>query len=339
MIIKFLLWIIIIPSLLGMIYTYYLKDEKNNVLLAFVAGYVIEFALFEIITIPITFLKVKFTTLLLIWNVLLIFLSIASIILNMKRYKEFFISNLKKIRELHILTILVVILIGLQLFVVFRYMHVDDDDAFYVGLATTTIYTNQIGMYNPARGNEWGWQSRYVLSPFSIYIAVLSEEIGLAPTAMAHTICPVVFVAMMYMVYTLIAQKIFKEDRKARCLFLILINILYIFGNYSVRTNFTFALFRIWQGKAFLANIILPIIWYSLIVSSSEKMEIKQIIMMLFVMTAACMPTSMGIVQGSLTVAVFALVFAIKEKNICYLWKYAITCAPCIICGVISLML
>lgn len=339
MIIKLLLWILIIPSLIGMIYTYFLKEDKNNILLAFIAGYVIEFALFEIITIPITFLKIKFTTLLLIWNVLLILLSIVSVILNIRRYKEFFISNIKKIKELHILTILVIMLIGLQLFVVFRYMHVDDDDAFYVGLATTTIYTNQIGMHNPSRGNEWGWQSRYVLSPFSIYIAALSEETGLAPTAMAHTICPVLFIMMMYMIYTLIAQKIFKGDNKAICLFLILLNIIYIFGNYSLRTNFTFALFRIWQGKAFLANVILPIIWYSLIVSSEEKMNIKQIIMMLFVMTAACMPTSMGIVQGSLSVAIFALVLAIKEKNIHYLWKYAITCAPPVICGIISLML
>lgn len=339
MIIKLILYMLLIPSLIGMIYTYFSKDNKNNILLAFVAGYIIEFALFEIIAIPITFLKIKFTTLLLIWNILLIALSIISVILNIKRYKEFFKYNFKQIKELPIITILVVILIGLQLFVVFRYMHVDDDDAFYVGLATTTIYTNQIGMHNPSRGNEWGWQSRYVLSPFSIYIATLSEQVGLAPTAMAHTICPVLFISIMYMVYTLIAQKLFKEDKKAICLFLILINILYIFGNYSLRTNFTFALFRIWQGKAFLANIILPTIWYSLMITSEEKMKLKQIIIMLVVMIATCLPTSLGIVVGPLSVAVYALIYAIKEKNIHYLWKYAITCVPCVICGVISLML
>ena len=41
----------------------------------------------------------------------------------------------------------------------------------------------------------------------------------------------------------------------------ILLSIINIFGNYSIRTNFTFLLFRIWQGKAILANIMLPSIW------------------------------------------------------------------------------
>lgn len=337
---KILLWLVLVPLLLGLLYTYFSKNNKNNIILAFVAGYIIELALFELIALPITFLKVKFSVFLVIWNISILVMALISSILNLKRIKEIITYNLEQIKKLPLLSVLVFILIGLQLFVVFRYMHIDDDDAFYVGTATTTIYTDQINMHNPNRGNEWGgWQARYVLSPFAIYLAVVSEETGMTPTAIAHTIFPVIFVSLMYMIYFLIGQRLFKEDKKAICLFLLLINILYIFGNYSVRTNFTFALFRIWQGKAFLANIILPAIWYWYLVSSEENMPLNEMIMMFVVMIAACLPTSMGVVLGPLTVGILALVSAIKNKKINYLWKYAITCVPCIICGIIFLIL
>lgn len=338
---KIILWMFFTPLLLGMIYTYFLKKDRNNMVLAFVAGYIIELALFELVTLPSIFLKVKFSILLKIWNVLIISLSFLSMLFNFKRIKGIVKYNIEQIKKNHLLSILVFILIFLQLFVVFRYMHIDDDDAFYVGMATTTIYTDVINGHNPNRGNEWDGlaPARYILSPFSIYIAVLSEEIGLDPAAIAHTICPPIFISLMYMIYFLIGKQLFKEDRKAICLFLLLLNILYIFGNYSVRTNFTFALFRIWQGKAFLANVILPAIWYWYLVSYEEKMDLKQMLMMFILMIACCLPTSMGVVLAPLTIAILALVSAIKDKKIDYLWKYAITCMPCIICGIIFLVL
>lgn len=332
--------LVIVPILLGLLYTYFLKEEKNNLILAFVSGYIIELALFELIAIPITFLKVKFSALMIIWNVLLTFLSILSVILNFKRIKEIWNYSISQIKKIPIISILVVILVGLQVFVLFRYMHTDDDDAFYIGLATTTIYTDQINIHNPSKGNVWGdWQSRYVLSPFSVYIAAISEQIGFAPATVAHTILPIIFIPMMYMIYGLIGKKIFKNDKKSICLFLILLNIIYIFGNYSTRTNFTFALFRIWQGKAFMANIILPCIWYWFIRSAENKENHVDYIMLIILMIATCLPTSMGVVTGSITIAGLACVFAIKEKNIKYIWKYFFTCIPCLICGIIFLVL
>jgi hypothetical protein len=195
-------------------------------------------------------------------------------------------------------------------------------------------------MHNPARGNEWGkWQARYVLSPFSIYIATLSEEVGLPPAVVAHTICPVIFIGLMYMIYALIAKKLFNSDKKAICIFLILINILYIFGNFSIRTNFTFALFRLWQGKAIIANICIPLVIYWYWVSAEEKMKFLPMLMMFIIILASCLPSSMGVVLIPLTVFTLAIVSSIKNKKVDYLWKYAITCIPCILCGIIYCLL
>ncbi len=339
-ILKFLLYMFLIPFFMGLIYTYFCKENKNSAILALVSGYIIEFALFELITVPSTFLEISFSNLLNIWRILIFIIPLISIILNVKRVKEFIIYNLKQLKKLPLLSILVFILIGLQLFVVFRYMHIDDDDAIYVAGATTTIYTDKINMHHPSRGNLLGgWQPRYVLSPFSTYIATLSQELGLDPSTTAHTILPVVLISLMYMIYFLIAQKLFKKDKKAICIFLLLMNIIYIFGNYSNRTNFTFALFRMWQGKAVLANIMIPAIWYWYLVSSEENMKLTQMIMMFIVVLSSCLVTSMSVVLGSLIIATSALISTIKNRQISYLWKYAITCLPYVVCGVIYLIL
>ena len=116
-------------------------------------------------------------------------------------------------------------------------------------------------------------------------------------------------------------------------------NIIYIFGNYSNRTNFTFALFRMWQGKAVLANIMIPAIWYWYLVSSEENMKLTQMIMMFIVVLSSCLVTSMSVVLGSLIIATSALISTIKNRQISYLWKYAITCLPYVVCGVIYLIL
>ena len=164
MIIKLVLcvvWLVLIPTVLGMLYGYGKPQEKNNSILLFLVGYCIAFAIFEILAIPMTFLQCKFTTLVSVYEIILLLLSIISIILNRKNLKIFFKTNIQTIKKMPLSTILVVVLILLQVIIVFRYMHVDDDDAFFVGNATTSIASNTISKINPSTGYGWGWQARY----------------------------------------------------------------------------------------------------------------------------------------------------------------------------------
>ena len=59
------------------------------------------------------------------------------------------------------------ILILFQLVVVVLYAHMDEDDAFYVGTATTAVETDSLYAYNPYTGAAYNvLPSRYILSPF-----------------------------------------------------------------------------------------------------------------------------------------------------------------------------
>lgn len=90
-----------------------------------------------------------------------------------------------------------------QIGVCVYYAHMDADDAFYVATATTSVHTDSIFAYNPYSGVEYAvLPRRYVLSPFPVLLAVISQlSGGLHPAVTAHTIYPVVFLLAAYLVY------------------------------------------------------------------------------------------------------------------------------------------
>ena len=81
-------------------------------------------------------------------------------------------------------------LILIQLVVVVLYAHMDEDDAFYVGTATTAVETDTLYAYNPYTGAAYNvLPSRYILSPFPAFLAVTSRLCGgLHPAIVAHTV-------------------------------------------------------------------------------------------------------------------------------------------------------
>ena len=67
-----------------------------------------------------------------------------------------------------------------------------------------------------------------------------------------------IFIPMSYGVAYMIAKRIFGDARLEISLFMVLYAVLQQYGYVSVYTASTFLLFRIWQGKAMLANVFLP---------------------------------------------------------------------------------
>ena len=110
------------------------------------------------------------------------------------------------------------ILILFQLVVVVLYAHMDEDDAFYVGTATTAVETDSLYAYNPYTGAAYNvLPSRYILSPFPAFLAVTSRLCGgLHPAIVAHTVFPAVFVFLAYVVlfqYSRISSRERLENR------------------------------------------------------------------------------------------------------------------------------
>ena len=78
----------------------------------------------------------------------------------------------------------------------------------------------------------------------------------------AQVVLPVVLIIMAYAIYYLIANRLFDGNRNQIPFFMILTEVLVLFGGYSVFSAENFLLVRASQGKAVIANIIIPFLLY-----------------------------------------------------------------------------
>lgn len=225
-------------------------------------GMILFFFLFEILALCAVFFRWKFHTL--YWLVLgiSVVLFVSSIVQNwdfIMRLIRFKKQETKKQKGSRLWYLPAVVLIVVQMYAGIFYTHIDDDDAFYVATASTTLETDTVFQYNAYTGDEYeSLPSRYVLSPFPIFEAGLSRLYGVPSTVLGHTGMFLIFLPVAYFVYDLLGSFFWKNKRKERGLFLLFLAWMNIFGYYSVYTMSTFLLIRIWQGKAVLAAVILP---------------------------------------------------------------------------------
>ena len=303
-------------------------------------GFIFGFALFQLLAIPMTFIECKFTTLTYTWIAIEIIFAFISIKMNDNSFIQVLkndFSNLVKFPK--ILTISLVVLIFIQGNAGFKYMHEDYDDSNFLAKAKVSIDTNSLFKYNDIGEENESLPSRQVLSPFPVYTATLSVAIGIHPLILARTVYPIIFVFMAYMIYGMIGNILFNGDNEKNIVFLIILSLLYIWGGYSKYTNFVFLLYRIWQGKAVLANIIIPFIWLIFLKYINSEASTFSWILLIIVVLSADLTSSMALSLGTLSILILSLVWAIKDKKISYLFKTAICIIPNIIYGVIYLFI
>lgn len=348
MILKFLLSVLvlfIIPELIGLFICRFIKKEKNNIIFSFVLGYLIEFAIAQVLSVPMILYGVSFSVLLNTYIVIISVLSLLSFFINIIRIKDIINNSIKSLKQIpKFLALITLILVGIQVYAFACYAHIDDDDAIYVGTATTILETDTLYKYSANTGSENGEQLhlRYRLGPFPIYTAIISKMIHIHPAIVAHFVFPCIFVPIVYMIYGLIGNELFKKDKKQVFLFLIILNFLFIWGNYSARTNFTFLLFRIWQGKAVLANIIIPVTWLLLLKAEDNDFKFVNFLLLFIVNLAGDFTTTMGIALVPITVMVVGFVlemskFSFKNgilKPIKNLGICLASCIPSIVYGI-----
>lgn len=354
---------IIVPVLVGFNIVKFFKNDNKSILFAYVIGYLIEFAICELISVPMIFLKCKFTTLLYTFIGINGILCLVSILINFKNIKEIILSNFKELKTTpKILTVLCIFLICVQIYVFAFYAHTDDDDAFYVSTSVTTVQTNSLFKYDPETGALEGENSkiRFIIGPFPLFMSIISGVLNIHPAIVAHLIFPVIILPVIYSLYYLLAKYFFKEDKNSTLLFLVFINILNMFGGYSKKANFAFLLMRIWQGKAMLANFIIPAIWLVFLNGKENGFKLVDYLLLVITIIAGNFTTSMGI--GIPPIALILLVFAfevskfnftnVKSKNdlknrilefdykksFINILKCVVCCFPSIICGLIYIL-
>lgn len=363
MILKGILIILILaicPLMIGDIIAKWTKTGEHtifdHIVYRYVFGHITMWAVFEIVAVPLILMKKSFMTVVYIWGALIVLLLICDVVALILGIKQ---TNLTKFKlnwnfkrfitdKNNLFTCAIVIvaigLISFQCYNYVAYMHIDDDDARYIVNACEAYDNNSMLLINPATGEyegTWiGELAKDVTSPWSIYVAVISKIVHIYPTIVAHTILPSFLLLMAYGAYWLIAKRLFKsKDTQSACLFVMFAALINMFYNASVYTDATFLLTRIWQGKAVVAGVIIPIIFYELFSLYQNWKNFRKFFVLGIVALAASMLSGIGIISVPIIIVIYGGWYVIVKKE----WKYFIgiiaTCIPNVIIALIYSMI
>ncbi len=343
-------WMLLIPSCAGVVFLR--KNRSFSLAESFLTGYLFLFSLAELLILLMMCLNLPLHVLTACYGVCITIAAAAGIALFRKRSLSFPGAGgsspgraAPRRRALFSYDSLffgiAVILILLQVAVVVIYAHLDADDALYVGAATTAVETDTIFRVNSFTGNLYiNMPRRYILSPFPIFLAVMSQlSGGLHPSIMAHTVFPAVLLPAAYAVLYLLARRWFPEDKNARGIFLLLSVLLSWFSAYSIYNAGNFQMIRLWQGKAVLAAILLPLLFYLSLSILMEERPAYPWLLYGMANLSSCLLSSMGIILAPVMTGVFLVLSLVKFRSLRRFLRGALCCLPSVILGIVYILI
>ena len=343
-----LLVFLVIPGICGFILTDLLHLYENNIVrrsvLNLVAGNLLMWAVFEAVAVPMIFLRQDFRHVILLW--LLILAAIVIIFVSVLRKVPFirFDARHRKLpglfhdRKALVLLLLLLVIVGFQCAVYLFGMHLDEDDSRFIAHAVYTWKTNRMLTENAATGelNLQNWGGDYLkdaVSPWMIYIAMLARLTAMHPAVLAHTVLPVILLLLGYGIYCLAGMELFGDDRRKAILFCLIVAFLQLFFAGSTRTQSEFALLRIWQGKAVVAGVGIPMILYCFIYLYRHAAEERTIWMLLITDLACCLLSGMGIIIAASMIGICSIWYILGCRRWRAIWKVPVVLLPSVVFG------
>ncbi len=387
-------WLFIIPMCMGQLVLNFLPITKRTAGINFLCGYLLSFAVFEVVAIPCMF-KIQygaFAHCVRIFFVLEIILSLIGVILTVRRvrkairngyvpkYKEDFrggrlktffcltfqgeekaepaalISPRTDVRMMRyqysiesiVFFCVFLAIVAFQLFMAVFMAPFDGDDAYYV---VETLLAQQADVMNtilPYTGSSTPLQARHAMAVFTMWEAFIAKVSGVHATIVCHSVLPLVILPLVYIVYLEIGRILLGVKQELLPVFMIIIALFLMFGNTSIYTAETFLMMRTWQGKAMVANFIIPMIlwiflwlfedcrkpgylWKEETYGGTRVIRNSSWILLFMVNMAAGIMSSMGIMFGSGLVALFSFMLLVYTRDIKVIPKAALSVIPSIV--------
>lgn len=326
-----------------------LKIETSILKNYFVGNFFI-WALFQFVTVPLVLEKQSFSTVVVLITIFVAAMIVWAIVYEvlMKKCEIFrwiqWDNKLKRIKGTDAIAILGVLgIMGWLLYQIITLQHTDADDARFIVNAAEMLRTNRMYLTDVITGTElstWvGELKKDITSPWAVYIAYCAKMTGISVVTMAHSVLPVTLILCGISVFWIFSEAIFKKSITDRCLFISLVLLMNIYGFHSVYTAETFFLTRIWQGKAAVAAIAIPALFYVFMKIYENERQYGYYVLLALINISMCLMSGMGIIIGAIMLGSAGLVYGIRKRNIWFtllLWEI---CVPNIIYFIINMWL
>lgn len=324
-----------IPVIVG---TLFVKEEKgmHKLLFSWISGQVLLWAVFLLISVPLILKQQMFSDVKNLYNIAIGILMGAAVLLAVFRRRKSTPSlsghpsteAVSKGRAA--LWIVFAVLLLLQLILGICLAYEEGDDAFYVAISTATESTEYMYRTLPYSGLTTQLDARHGLAPFPIWIAYLARMSGMVTVTVAQIAVPWVILLETYAIYYLLAKQLFRDKQGSIPFFMILVELMVMFGGYSLYSAENFLLVRASQGKAVIANIILPFLIYLFFLLAERLQEKKTFgiwrwVLLGATMMAGCLCSTLGTLLTVMLLGVIGFCMVICYRN----WKILISLVAC----------
>ena len=340
---------VIVPLCIGLLWNDSWKEEKNAVVRIYLSGFLTQFAVFQLIAVPVMILLPRgMNDLVLLVSAALILLSAAGIAVYFWRNKKrkalqnALREGILKIRKqldgmswgMRLYWLIAFAMIGFQMYMSYDRAMFDGDDSYYVVQSVLADQTGVLNRIRPYTGLSTALDVRHAFASLPLWEAYVARMTGIHAAIVAHTLLPLVLIPLTYLCYYLIGEKLFGQEHTGKLpFFMILVSVLQIWGNTSIYTNATFFLMRTRQGKSVMANLVLLALLWLLWEIMERYDQRKYGLFCLLVMTniAAAMMTSMGAFLAAMFTGIAGFIAALRLKCPSLLVQLCVCCIPNVI--------
>ena len=349
-IIMLILLLVAAPLGTGLIMNSFMEENHRSLGLSYISGFLMLLAVFQLITVPIVFLEAKgFPLVVKSFTCVSTILTGLGIVISLHNWRK---GNLvwkvnpgtsEKKGMIKIQWLIVLVLIGFQIFMSVTRASFDGDDAYYVVQSVMTDETNTLYRILPYTGGSTSIDLRHSMAVFPIWIAYIARMTGIHATILCHSVLPIVLIPITYWIYLEVGKKLFWDKQNCLPSYMMFVCMLQIFGNVSIYPNATFFLMRTWQGKSMLANVVIPAIFMILLwlfegEPTKRKKRTGFWILLFIVNLVAAMMSTASVFLNVFLIGIMTLVLAWQEKNVRILFKMALTCLPCVVYGLVYVL-
>lgn len=331
----------LLPFCMGLLPVHFMKEEHKSFGMIWICGWMVMFAVFQLVSVPFIVKEASFTLVVISYTSVIGILALICLITG----RGAAVSCLKKLREMKlekgqaVLVVAVLFLLIMQLAAAFFMQYLDGDDAFYVATSLTSQHTDTMYRFTPYYGADGELDIRHALSPVPLFFAWLSEICKIHVTIICHSYIGILFLLLMYLIYMEMGTHLFPLQKKNKWLFLLFLNIWYLFGNVSIYTAESFAYTRTWQGKSMFPNLMVPLLFLWLLFMARDEMDIGEWAMLFVLTISTAFTTSTGIFSVPVLMLTAAAVMAVVKKRLLILLQTGACLVPSLFFGMLYLFL
>ncbi len=260
-----------------------------------IAGYIGITGAFQLISLPFMQFGLRFTPLFVLSVLLCLAITAAGIVLMIRdrnRLKSSVYNGFRNLRAQKqlILSVIFALIIAFQIAYIVFYQYTDADDSFFVTQINTIIDTNRVLYFDPASGlPELKLNPTYKLVSYEVILSVISRLFHVNAAFLSHTILPVFFIPLHYMIIVLTGKRLFKSHALYFALLYMMTNLFSLYSGYS---QGAFFIYRIWQGKGVLIAIIIPALILAFLWISDHHPVLWKTVLILFLILLSGMHAS-----------------------------------------------